>query len=100
VSDVLIDVEVVYALPTRSWRWALRLAPGASVADALAAAALAEAGLAADAVPVAVGIHGRQVSLNTPLQQNDRVEIYRLLTQDPRQVRRQRVERERARRKR
>jgi putative ubiquitin-RnfH superfamily antitoxin RatB of RatAB toxin-antitoxin module len=100
VSEQRLDVEVVYALPERCWRWVLRLAPGARVADALAAAELADAGLPPGVLPAVFGIYGREVRPDTPLQQGDRVEIYRPLTQDPRHVRRQRVERERARRQR
>lgn len=87
---------MVFALAQRCWRWALRLPQGATVADALQAATLGEAGLSADALPAGVGIFGRQVGLDAALQPGDRVEIYRVLLHDPREERRLRVERERA----
>lgn len=89
-------VEVVYATAPRCWRWRLVLPFGASVADALRAAPLSEAGLDAQALPAGVGIWGREVPLDRPLRSDDRVEIYRPLLCDPKTVRRKRAERDRA----
>jgi putative ubiquitin-RnfH superfamily antitoxin RatB of RatAB toxin-antitoxin module len=41
--------------------------------------------------PAAVGIFGRKVSLERVLENGDRVEIYRPLIADPKEVRRQRA---------
>lgn len=38
-----------------------------------------------------VGIFGKIVKLDTPVQEGDRVEIYRLITADPKTVKRRRV---------
>jgi putative ubiquitin-RnfH superfamily antitoxin RatB of RatAB toxin-antitoxin module len=78
-----LRVEVVSALPGRADRVALELEEGASVRAALAAAGRPEA--------LAVGIHGRRVTLETPLRDGDRVEIYRPLGADPKEARRKRA---------
>jgi uncharacterized protein len=78
-----LRIEVVRALPERHEHVLLELAEGATVAAALRAAGLsAEAG---------VGIFGRLVALDRLLADGDRVEVYRPLRQDPREVRRRRA---------
>ncbi|MEQ8861630.1 MAG: RnfH family protein [Pseudomonadales bacterium] len=86
-----VEIDVVYARPERQHRIALVLAPGATVADALAAVAEHEAfsGLDLDAVPV--GVFGDRVSRQRVLQSGDRLEIYRPLQVDPREARRRRA---------
>jgi putative ubiquitin-RnfH superfamily antitoxin RatB of RatAB toxin-antitoxin module len=78
-----LRVEVVRALPGRADRVALELEEGATVRAALAAAGRPEA--------LAVGIHGRRATLDTPLRDGDRVEIYRPLVADPKEARRRRA---------
>ena len=78
-----LRVEVITALPGRADRVALELEEGATVRAALAAADRPGA--------LAVGIHGRRVTLDTPLRDGDRVEIYRPLGVDPKEARRRRA---------
>ena len=67
-------------------RW-LQLAPGATLESALRGCAeFATADLAA----LKIGIWGRVRALDTPLRERDRIEIYRPLTVDPKEARRQR----------
>lgn len=80
-----LRVEVVSALPGRADRVALELEEGATVRAALAAAGRSET--------LAVGIHGRRVTLDTPLRDGDRVETYRPLAADPKEARRRRAHR-------
>jgi putative ubiquitin-RnfH superfamily antitoxin RatB of RatAB toxin-antitoxin module len=42
-------------------------------------------------MPLKVGVFGRLVTLSAPLQNGDRVEMYRALTVDPKEARRRRV---------
>jgi len=84
-----LEVEVAYALPDRQWLKVVMLAEGDSVADALAAsgiAAVVEEAILQDAV---VGIWGKQVTRSTRVKSGDRVEVYRPLSLDPREARRQ-----------
>jgi len=78
-------VEVIYALPQRQERVALDLAPGSTVLDAIRASGMLHAEFGR------VGVWGRPVSTETLLREHDRVEIYRPLTADPREIRRTRA---------
>lgn len=82
-------VEVVYALPQRQDRVTLELAPGSTVLEAIEASGLLRR------LPqielVRAGVWGRPVSPDTRLREHDRVEIYRPLTADPKEVRRTRA---------
>ncbi|MGH8632203.1 MAG: RnfH family protein [Burkholderiales bacterium] len=89
-----IRVEVVYALPQRQWVVALDLPAGATVRDALAAAAIDRLVPDARLRRAAVGVWGRAAQLDRPLRDRDRVEIYRELRADPKTVRRQRAARD------
>ena len=82
-------VEVVHALPQRERSVRVSVPAGATVRDALEKSGL---------LPLArgkVGIFGRVVRADTPLQPGDRVEIYRPLAADPKEARRRRAARRR-----
>ena len=77
--------------------WTLQLAPGASVADVLAAS-VAAGHLAQSAAPHALcGIWGRTVAPEEGVCDGDRVELYRALTVDPKVARRERFAKQGAR---
>ena len=85
-----IAVEVVYCpAPHVIDLSPLRVAAGATVADALqASGVLQRHGLALDGL--ALGLWGRACALTQPLRERDRIEIYRPLLVDPKEARRQR----------
>jgi putative ubiquitin-RnfH superfamily antitoxin RatB of RatAB toxin-antitoxin module len=91
-------VEVIYALPDRAVVKSYRLGPPATVADALALAAADPDFAGIDVAESAVGIFGRTVPSGRMLQPGDRLELYRALPADPKDARRQRVQRARAQR--
>jgi len=82
-------VEVIYALPQRQERVSLELAPESTVQDAIQASGLLQRLPQIDIERV--GVWGRPVSPQTLLRDRDRVEIYRPLLADPKQVRRERA---------
>ncbi len=82
-------VEVVYALPQRQERVSLELAPESTVLDAIQASGLLQRLPQIDIERV--GVWGRPGSPQTLLRDHDRVEIYRPLLADPKQVRRERA---------
>jgi putative ubiquitin-RnfH superfamily antitoxin RatB of RatAB toxin-antitoxin module len=84
-----IRVCVVYADPAQQWRRELELEAGATVAQALAASGVTEA--LPGYRPAGVGIFGRRVSLDAPLHDGDRIELYRPLRADPKESRRRRA---------
>ena len=80
-----LKVEVVAAVPRKEFVVTVELPDGASVRDALAKAGLSDERL--------VGIFGEPASLDTRLNEGDRVEVYRPLTIDPKEARRRRAKR-------
>jgi putative ubiquitin-RnfH superfamily antitoxin RatB of RatAB toxin-antitoxin module len=86
-----LRIEVVYALPDRQHVREVSLAPGATVADALAAAGVCTLHPEIDLTRQTVGIFGRRVRLEQRLRHGDRVEIYRALLADPQTSRRRRA---------
>ncbi|MBA0435904.1 RnfH family protein [Stenotrophomonas maltophilia] len=82
----MIEVEVVLAWPQRVLSRRLQLEEGATVADAIAAAALdGTAGCPA------VAVHGVLARPQQVLQQGDRIELLRPLLADPKDNRRRRA---------
>lgn len=79
-------VEVVLAWPDRCQSRQLELEEGATVADAVARAALDDDGNA-----VACAVHGVLVKPEAPLRDGDRVELLRPLRADPKENRRRRA---------
>jgi len=95
----LVPVTVAVCLAPREVReWALQLHEGATVQDALQACDVDVHGLQKGASgAVAVGIWGRPAALDAVLKGQDRVEVYRALTVDPKVARRERFARQGAR---
>lgn len=90
---VMINVEVVYALPQRQELVAVRLPEGATVREALDASGLLQKH--PEIEPDRnnkLGIYARLVKLDTELRDRDRVEIYRPLIADPKAVRKKRAD--------
>ncbi|EIV2971661.1 RnfH family protein [Cronobacter sakazakii] len=88
-----IQVEVAYALPEKQYLRKVKLPAGASVEEAIIASGLLELRKDIDLKKNKVGIYSRPVKLADTLNDGDRVEIYRPLIADPKELRRQRAER-------
>jgi len=89
----LIRVEVVYALRDEQVLLALDVGEGATVEQAIETSGLLRRFPEIDLARARVGIFGRPARLDTQLTEGDRVEIYRPLIADPKQVRRERAAR-------
>ncbi|MHB1353628.1 MAG: RnfH family protein [Thiobacillus sp.] len=87
-----LNVEVVYALPAEQPLLKVQLAEGATVEDAIRASGVLEAFPEIDLARNKVGIFSKLVKLDEPVRDRDRVEIYRPLIADPKEVRRKRAE--------
>lgn len=87
-----LNVEVVYALPSEQPLLKVQLAEGATVEDAIRASGVLEAFPDIDLAHNKVGIFSKLVKLGEPVRDRDRVEIYRPLIADPKEVRRKRAE--------
>ena len=93
----LLRVEVVYCpQPGTAQVVSLSLPTGTTLADAVQQSGLvAQHGLAPETVKV--GVWSRVKDMQTVLRDLDRVEIYRPLQVDPKEARRQRYKRQKAR---
>jgi uncharacterized protein len=90
-----LSVQVCYALPEAQTFIELTLPPGATVRDAIAASAIVQRHPEIDPSIAKVGIFGKLTTLDAPLADHDRVEIYRPLIVDPKLARQRRVEKTR-----
>lgn len=85
--------EVVYARPDVQAAESVELPAGATVLDAIRASGLLARFPEIDLGRAAVGIFGAPVRLGDPVEDGDRVEIYRPLVADPKAARRKRADR-------
>ena len=86
-----IEVEVVWAEPSRQVLRTVSVAPGATLREVVEMS-----GLCADFPEAAdrrldLGVFGRRMGPDTPVRPGDRVEIYRPLLADPKEGRRSRA---------
>ena len=91
VSEQQIGVEVVYALPQRQEIFSLRLPSGATVKEAIVASGVLTKYPDIDLAKNKLGVFARLVKPDTVLRDRDRVEIYRPLIADPKEVRKKRA---------
>jgi putative ubiquitin-RnfH superfamily antitoxin RatB of RatAB toxin-antitoxin module len=89
-----IRIEIAYATPEKQVILSLKVSPGTTVEQAIAKSAIREEFPAMKKVPAGVGIFSRKVALDHILRQGDRIEIYRPLIADPKEVRRERAKKE------
>lgn len=82
-----INIEVVYASPTKNRIVKLQLDSNATVLDAINASNLLAEFPEIDLNQNKVGIFSKRAELTTQLTAGDRVEIYRSLLIDPKQAR-------------
>ncbi|MBM7344231.1 RnfH family protein [Pantoea coffeiphila] len=88
-----IAVEVVYALPEKQYLYSVKVPEGSTVEDAIKASGVLDLRSDIDLQENKVGIYSRPVKLHDEVQCGDRIEIYRPLIADPKELRRQRAER-------
>lgn len=93
-----IEVSVVLAMPNKQKVVELTVDEGCTAREALMLSLnsgidLASNGLDASVVPL--GVFGERVADDWQLENGDRVEIYRELAQDPKELRRRRAEQSR-----
>ena len=90
-SGVTIQVEVAYATPAKQTLLRIEVPNGCTVAGAIERSGIRAEHPEIEAEPESVGIFSRKVSLEQGLSEGDRVEIYRPLLADPKEVRRKRA---------
>jgi putative ubiquitin-RnfH superfamily antitoxin RatB of RatAB toxin-antitoxin module len=89
-----MEVEVAYATPEKQILIRIEVPAGCTVAEAIERSGVRTKcpGIAIN--PQALGIFSRKVSPDQVLRDGDRVEIYRPLIADPKEMRKQRARRE------
>lgn len=88
----LLSVEVAYALPQRQDVVNLKLPEGSTLQQAVEASGLLQKYADIDLKKNKVGIFGKLSRADAVLKDRDRVEIYRPLLADPKEVRKKRAE--------
>ena len=86
-----ITVEVAYALPLEQIIIPVSVASNTTAEAAIEASRITNKYPEIDLNVNKVGLFGKLIKLDTPLRHLDRVEIYRPLIADPKEVRRQRA---------
>jgi uncharacterized protein len=87
-----INVEVAYALPHVQELVRVKLPNGSTVQQAIEASGLLQKHADLDLAQVKLGIYGKLTKGDAALRDRDRVEIYRPLIADPKEIRKKRAE--------
>jgi len=87
-----ITIEVVYALPDEQTLLKKEVPGGTTVSQAIEASGIMQKYPQIDLATNKLGIFGKLVKADTALRDKDRIEIYRPLIADPKEVRRRRAE--------
>jgi hypothetical protein len=92
MSSENIKIEVAYALPHEQVLRKLEVAQNTTIADAIKLSGLLEKYPEIDLTKNKLGLFGKLSKADTVLRDKDRVEIYRPLIADPKEVRKKRAE--------
>ncbi len=92
-EEQTIHVEVAFALPERQAIIPLQVLPGTTALQAAQRSGIAERFEGLDLDNARLGVFGKLVTAEQALQEGDRVEIYRPLKADPKEVRKARAAR-------
>lgn len=92
VETNTIQVEVVYALPHEQRVLDLVVDASTSVEEIILHSGILEMFPEIDLKKNKVGVFSRNVKLNAVVKDGDRIEIYRPLLADPKEIRRKRAE--------
>lgn len=87
-----INVEVVYALPDQQTLLKVSVPEGTTVEQALQLSRITEKHPEINMTNNKLGIFGKLTKADAVLRDRDRIEIYRPLLADPKEVRRRRAE--------
>ena len=93
MSDVMIQVEVAYALPEKQLIIPLTVKKGTTMFDAVVQSGIADKfeGLDIDSIPMGIFGKAERKPKERVLEEGERVELYRPLIADPKEVRKKRA---------
>ncbi len=92
IESDMIHVEVVYALPHEQRVFTLVVNKEMSVEEIISQSGVLELYPEIDLAVNKVGVFSRNVKLDATVRDQDRIEIYRPLLADPKDIRRKRAE--------
>ncbi|ENM5921785.1 UPF0125 protein yfjF [Vibrio mimicus] len=96
MNSEMIQVEVVYALPHEQRVLKLVVEQSATVEEIIRTSGILQMYPEIDQAVNKVGIFSRNVKLDAKVRDKDRIEIYRPLLADPKEIRRKRAEQAKA----
>ncbi len=88
----MIHVEVIYALPHEQRVLSQVVSKNLTVEEIITHSGILELYPEIDLKNNKVGVYGRHVKLDAKVRDKDRIEIYRPLLADPKEIRRKRAE--------
>lgn len=91
-TNSLIHVEVVYALPHEQKVFELAVSEDLTVQEIIEQSGVLAHYPEIDLAENKVGVFSRNVKLDSTVRDKDRIEIYRPLLADPKEIRRKRAE--------
>jgi putative ubiquitin-RnfH superfamily antitoxin RatB of RatAB toxin-antitoxin module len=91
MPETMIPVEVAFALPDEQVILDVEIPAGGTVEQAINESGILEQFPQIDLNKNKVGVFGKLAKLDSELKPRDRVEIYRKLIADPKEVRKQRA---------
>lgn len=92
MSEEKIKIELVYALPAEQTLLKLEVPKATTIAEAITLSGILEKYPEIDLEKGKFGIFGKLSKTDAVLRDRDRIEIYRPLIADPKEVRRKRAE--------
>lgn len=96
IESQMIHVEVVYALPDEQRVFTLAVDKSMTVQEIIEQSGVLSLYPQIDLASNKVGVFSRNVKLDTTVNDKDRIEIYRPLLADPKDIRRKRAEQAKA----
>ena len=87
----LLAIEVVYPLPHEQLLFKAEVSKGATLKEGILASGILKHYPSLALEQLDVGIFGKLAALDSVLKARDRIEIYRFLLADPKEVRKQRA---------
>ena len=90
-SESLFEIEIVYALPNIQFRYCVKVPVDSTVRDDISTSGFLSRFDYLELNSLNVGIFSKLVNLDTILNPNDRIEIYRPLAASPKKLRKLRA---------
>lgn len=91
MADTKLSVEVVYALPDEQTLLSVIVEEGATVKDVILQSSILQEYPELDIESLSVGLFGKATKMTQVVREKDRVEIYRPLIADPKEVRKRKA---------